>query len=379
MHISFVIQDLYRQGAQYVTALLANGLAKKGHTIDVVVSGVHTLLKHQRRDLVPFALDKTVNLIELPHSRASMNVMPLRRFFIKKRPDIVMPMSSTYEPSCVIARRFILHKNRPKIVPVEHSGGIGMKSSESKVVSQPGVLRKLFGLLKFPPGDHIIAVSKGVASALRADSKYSPESISVIPNPVIDDLFWEKHKQPSMHPWLKEKKLPVIIAAGSHVPLKGYDILIKAFALVIQRIPCQLIIFGEGPETGSYIQLAKSLHMESNVSFPGHTNALPAELKNADLFVVSSHCESFSIVLVEALASGVPVVATKCPTGPSEILHEGLYGILVAVNDVEALADGIYTALTGNAIAPVPESWDSYSLKKIVEQYEEVLYKVLCQ
>jgi glycosyltransferase involved in cell wall biosynthesis len=121
------------------------------------------------------------------------------------------------------------------------------------------------------------------------------------------------------------------------------------------------------------------LHVEHNISFPGHTNALPAELKNTDLFVVSSHCESFSIVLVEALASGVPVVATKCPSGPYEILCGGIYGTLVPVNDVEALADGIYSALTGNAIVPVPESWKSYSLDKVVEQYEEVLYKVLAQ
>jgi glycosyltransferase involved in cell wall biosynthesis len=161
------------------------------------------------------------------------------------------------------------------------------------------------------------------------------------------------------------------------VPLKGYDILIKALSLILPQKKCRMILFGEGPDTASLKSLANSLSIGDFVSFPGHVDTLPAELNHADVFVVSSHCESFSVVLVEALACGVPVVATNCPVGPPEILKNGQYGTLVAPNDPKALAEGIWLALNGAAIMPPFESWQPYVIENVVAQYEAVFKRVL--
>ena len=106
---------------------------------------------------------------------------------------------------------------------------------------------------------------------------------------------------------------------------------------------------------------------------PGYTDNLPAEIKAADAFIVSSNIESFSIVLVEALAAGTPVISTDAPYGPPEILQNGKYGILVKRNNPDALADGILQVLNGHAIPPTPEAYERFTLPNTVKRYEAAL------
>lgn len=377
MHIAFVIQDLYRQGAQSVTAMLSRGLTRVGHRVDVVVSAVHRRISQERQDIKPFPLGEAIHLVSLPHSRSSRNVLALCRYFKDHRPHIVLPMSSNYEPTCAIACALMRKRDRPKLIPVEHSGGIGLPCKESKVQTPKKFAEHLIALLPNIRVDHVIAVSQGVAQALVKVGKYKPDEITVIHNPVIDEVFRENQGKRATHSWLQDKSVPVIVAAGAHVPLKGYDILIRALSLILPQQKCRLILFGEGPDTASLKSLAEELVIDESVSFPGHIDALPAELKHADVFVVSSHCESFSIVLVEALACGVPVVATNCPVGPPEILQNGQYGILVAPNDPEKLAEGILAVLNGAGIVPPAESWKPYVVENAVARYEAVFNNVL--
>jgi glycosyltransferase involved in cell wall biosynthesis len=119
------------------------------------------------------------------------------------------------------------------------------------------------------------------------------------------------------------------------------------------------------------------LGLDQLIDFPGHTHNLPAELKAADAFVVSSHAESFSVVLVEALASGIPVVSTNCPSGPPEILQNGKYGILVEPGNPSSLAKGILQVLDGKGVIPPHESWEPYVLEKVSNEYENLIRKVL--
>jgi glycosyltransferase involved in cell wall biosynthesis len=377
MYITFVLQDLYRGGAEYVTAILARELVRRGHRVDIVVSAVHNKIKQERQDIRPYDIPKKVNLFSLPHLRSSRNVLSIHSYLRIHRPDVVVPMSSNYEPPCALACSLIAKKIRPKLVPVEHSGGIGILHEDSKIPSDKKWFGYLYSLLPIKRADHCIAVSKGVAEAMVKVGRYKPDEISVIYNPVVDETFWKNHNKEAHHPWLVNKSYPVVVAAGSHVSLKGYGILIRAMSQVLLSKKCRLIIFGEGPDTANLKLLAKELNMEEFISFPGHIDALPAELKNADVFVVSSHVESFSIVLVEALVCGVPVVSTNCPVGPPEILQNGRHGILVKPNDPNELAKGILAVLNGGAVIPSKESWKPYVVENVVTQYEKILNRIL--
>ena len=105
----------------------------------------------------------------------------------------------------------------------------------------------------------------------------------------------------------------------------------------------------------------------------GHTSNLPAEIKGATAFIVSSNVESFSVVLVEALAAGTPVISTACPYGPPELLQDGKYGTLVPVNNPQALADAIVEQIRNPRQAAPKEAWEPYTVKNVVKAYEKAL------
>ncbi len=376
MRITFIIQDMYRLGAQYVTSLIANELAEQGHDIVVVVSNIENRIKSQRPDISPFQLIPEIDKKFLPHDKASQNVFAIARYLKKNKPDVLIPMSSNYILPSALALK--LAGGATALIPVEHSSGIGLNIS--RTTKRKRILENFQGLGNWILSKQvygIIAVSKGVKEALITTKQYPSEKIKVVYNPVVSEGFFKKLKESSSHPWLINKNTPVIVAAGAHVPFKGHDILIKAMAEVNKRRACKLIIFGEGVLTNNLKKLAVELNLEDKISFPGYSNNLPAELKAADAFVVSSHAESFSVVLVEALASGTPVVATNCPSGPPEILHNGKYGIMVEPNNVKKLAFGIMKVLKGEAIIPPEESWKPYVVKTVAENYLYAIKKIV--
>jgi len=375
----FVIQDLYRLGAQYVTALLANELAERGCEVTVVVSAYQTFVQKKHPEWDSFALGSDVNLIILNKMKARHNIWELRKVFTVVRPDVIISMSSNYDQACAIARFLGAKLKKISYIVVEHSGGIGMDPDLSKRIVSKSPADKVLRAFMLREVDHVIAVSQGVKDALVSTGTYRSDKITVIYNPVISAGFFNKKIVQAKHPWLKLKSTPVIAVAGAHVRLKGYDVLLRAFSIVRAKETCRLIIFGEGPETDNLKTLARTLAISEFVSFPGHSNNLPSEIKECDCFVVSSHCESFSVVLVEALACGVPVVATDCPTGPTEILKNGLYGILVPVNDPDAMAVGILKVLKGKAIKPSSLSWEPYRVECVADQYLSTIYKNVAQ
>ena len=152
--------------------------------------------------------------------------------------------------------------------------------------------------------------------------------------------------------------------------------MIRAFARLADK-SVRLIIFGDGPETDNYRKLIAELGVADRVSLPGYVENLPAEIKAADSFVVSSQSESFSIVLVEALAASTPVVSTNCPLGPPEILQNGKYGIMCAAGDPNSLADALQWVLDGQAIVPPRESWEKYTIENVMDKYECAIRRVM--
>lgn len=117
--------------------------------------------------------------------------------------------------------------------------------------------------------------------------------------------------------------------------------MIRALAIHRRRTNSRLIILGTGPLRDSLVDLAVRLNLADSVEFLGFRgNALPY-FRQADAFLLSSRCEGFGNVIVEALGCGTPVISTRCDHGPSDILDDGRYGVLVEPRNPAALADAM--------------------------------------
>ena len=178
-------------------------------------------------------------------------------------------------------------------------------------------------------------------------------------------------------------KPPVIKALGRMVHKKGFDLLIEAVALLQQRgVYCRVEIAGDGPEKPALAQQLQHRGVADHVSLVGWVDAVAAFLADADLLVVPSRDEPFGIVLIEAMAAGVPVLATRTQ-GPLEILTDGS-GYLTAVDDSRALADSIEAALSDPAREAVRHTAqqrfaEHYSADTVLSRYLALYERLIAQ
>ena len=133
------------------------------------------------------------------------------------------------------------------------------------------------------------------------------------------------------------------IAAGSLEFRKGFDLLIHAMAKIKLLYPNKLIldIYGEGKLRNYLQKLISDNNLNEFISLRGFDSNLYSQYIKYDGFILSSRYEGFPLVLISALASSLPVISTDCPTGPSEIIIDGVNGILTSSNSIDSLANAI--------------------------------------
>jgi glycosyltransferase involved in cell wall biosynthesis len=136
-----------------------------------------------------------------------------------------------------------------------------------------------------------------------------------------------------------EERETIILAVGRLVRLKGFDLLLKAFAQLHSAHPTwRLIILGEGPERQALEALRKELGLVNHFELPGQVRNPEAWMARAGLVVQPSRYEGFPNAVLEAMAMGAPVISSDCRCGPSEMIKDGVNGRLVPVDDIAALA-----------------------------------------
>ena len=228
----------------------------------------------------------------------------------------------------------------------------------------------------YPSADRIISVSTGVKNDLVKNFNIQEKLVDVIYNAVDREEVNKLSSEAVTHSWFNSE-VPCIIAAGRLTKQKGFPVLLQAFSLVSKQLPCKLIILGEGEQRASLEKTSQNLEIENDVAFLGFQNNLYKYLPHSDIFVLSSLWEGFPIVIIDALACGVPVISTRCPSGPEEIITDGLNGLLVPVGDAAAMAEAILRLLSDEPLRKQlaeegRKRAEDFKLTKMVSQYEKV-------
>ena len=174
---------------------------------------------------------------------------------------------------------------------------------------------------------------------------------------------------------LTEKRV-VAIARYSHE--KGIDLLLKAWSIVEKQISdWRLDVFGDGDRV-PYEQLIDDLKINRKFcQLHGRTNDVEKEYCNSSIFVLSSRFEGFGMVLLEAMACGLPVVSFDCPWGPRSIITDGGDGILVENGNVEALASSLSKLMSDEILRHSMskaglKNVQRFSVDNIAEQWRSV-------
>ena len=140
--------------------------------------------------------------------------------------------------------------------------------------------------------------------------------------------------------------MPLLVAAGRLHPQKDFPTLLKAFALLRASRDVRLIILGEGEQRSLLERMVRELGLEESVSLPGFVANPYPYFRSADTFVLSSLYEGMPNVLLQALALGTPVVATRCHSGAQEVLTDTSFGRLVPPGDTKAMAAAMAECLS---------------------------------
>ncbi|MAT50404.1 MAG: glycosyl transferase [Porticoccaceae bacterium] len=327
MKLLFYLYSLSAGGAERVTATLANYWAGKGWSITVVTT--------TGRELDFYTLEPAVKRIALETAgnssgalQALVNngrrVAALAQVLRHERPEIAIGMMATANATLAIAGRVA-----------------GVCTVGSERIHPPTLpLGRTWEWIRrntYPWLHGMVAQTADSAAWLR---DYAPaRRIEVIANPLKYPL--ERHEQglPPEDVLDKSAGEKLLLAVGRLDEQKGFDRLLTAFARVSNNHPeWGLVILGEGAQRATLIQQAVALGIEDRFALPGSVGNVGEWFEVADLYALTSRFEGFPNTLVEALAYGVPSVAVDCETGPREILHHGVDGLLVPQDDPEALA-----------------------------------------
>ncbi len=326
----------------------AAALAKAGHRVAYAAIDIRSI-RHKRKfgynhftdenGVEVFEMNWPIgivprDMIEFFRQEALMHLYPhiLENF---GRPDVVHSHFLNY---AVIAVKLIKKEDLPFIV-TEHSSYMDKTSLHWWVKNR--------AVKTYSAADRVITVSSSLAKNIRAATGYD--------STVVHNIAKLSDNTPVLAK--PERQEILFVSAGYLLPGKGFDTLLRAFAKAKAASPdIRLLILGGGPERNRLEKLAGELGIRGEAAFHGEyrKEELPALCRDANAFVLASRHETFGVVYIEAMAMGLPVIATRCG-GPQDFVDES-NGMLTDVDDIGGLAETMEAMATG---------WREYDREKI--------------
>ena len=353
----FYTTSLSGGGGERVWAVLASALARRGHTVTLVVD----FDAEENRPFV--APEVEVMVLGGGHLRSLWRLM---RLIAARRPDVVLSAIGGSDLKAAFATLVLgLLGERPRpVIGTFH----GYRENETGIL---GDLHFRLAPLLTRLCDRTVCVSDGLRREVIERWHAAADRCVRVYNPIRVEGC-----DPTLNAAALAARAPIILAAGRLVPVKGFVRLVRAFA----RLPhpdARLVILGHGPEHDAIRAEAERLGVADRLDLPGYVAEPWQWYARARCFALSSRVEAFGNVVVEALAHGLPVVATDCD-GPREILIDPAHGALVPRGDEAAFAAALTAALAAPGDpAPRAARAAEFDVATSVARYESLIESVL--
>nr|WP_232307193.1 glycosyltransferase [Sphingomonas sp. Y57] len=342
-HIAIVMHDFSSGGTERIAIRLANRWARAGRQVSILCGTA----QGPARALV----DPAVAVIAVwPEIQRS----PLSRFALGRalaecvgllRPDLLF-VPGNFHILVIATLAHMLGSDRPAI--------ICKLSNPLRRPGRPRALQWLFeGIVRRMTGtvDGFVAMSAALADEARQVLRRA--DVRLIPEPNLDETY-----RPPRSTGQRDGR--TILCAGRLAPQKNFELAIKAFARIDPAFDAHLLILGDGEARLKLEILVDRLCLNERVHFAGHVPDIRPALARASLFLLSSRYEGYPAVLIEALAAGVPVVATDCSPAMSEIMGDPSFGQVVPA-DPSLLAEAMEKLLL--------DPWRRVDASRLVERH----------
>lgn len=313
-------------GLQRVLSVKTDYLIKKGYEVTLLATNTDN-------DEIVYSFNPDISYHTITPDKSFPGYFISYKKLIKKKvaeinPDIVIVCDNGLKGFLL---PFVLHKKHPLIYERHGSKYIEEKAESLFSYLTRGLRYKFmdYGASGF---DKFIVLTD------KASSEWPLKNIEVIPNPLWFNT-----------PLSSNLENNSAVAVGRHTYEKGYDRLFKIWANIVNDHPSWILkVYGDQNPDYDLVQMAKDFGITENIEFiAAQKNILPAYLESS-VFLMGSRSEGFGMVLVEAMACGVPCIAFNCPVGPSEIIQDGYNGFLITDGDIEG-----YTAKVNMLITDV--------------------------
>jgi len=346
--ITLFIPSFTGGGAERVFVTLANSFANSGYKVDLAVFTSEGPYRQE--------VDKRVRVVDLNISRAAKGVFAFSKYLQQNSPSVVLSTMSHVSLCAFFARILARRSHSTKLFVRE---AIAPSFNDETSGFAPTITRKLMAYM-YKHVDGVVASTDQMSRELQ--QRFTIKNLKTIGNPVVTQSFLQNLDTDDKPAWPWNDTTPVVVGMGRLEDQKDFDALIRAFALSQQRVKSRLAILGEGNNRESLTRLTKELGIEQLVWMPGFVDNPVSYLKNAQLYVLSSRFEGLPNALIQALCTGIPVVSTRCETGPVDLLKENVFGRLVDVADVEDMSIAISESL-------LSEKFDCERQKHFSEQF----------
>jgi len=354
-------------GKEIATKNIAKYLARKGHQIDILTSHDKGLLKEGREN------NFRVHRISYPRIKNfGFGIFWIKLFFYLRKINFEISHSQgvlTAIP-CFLAKKIL---KKPYIVYCRGSD-----------VYLPWRFKKLIFKLILKNADAVIVLVEDMKRKLEIEKICDDKEIFVIPNGIESKKFTNSAKEKTTDELQIQKDEKIILFVGRLNQIKGIKYLIKALCIIKRVIPkTRLLIVGYGEERENLERLVKELNIEDSVIFMGKVpnEKVSKYMTASDVFVLPSLSESFGIVNLEAMACGLPIVATMVG-GIPEVVKDGENGFLVEPKNPEQIAEKVLMLLKNEKLRKEisinnKEKAKKYSWENVVQKLEKIYSEVL--